>query len=295
MTTPLTVLVTGATGSQGGAVARELLERGHQVRAFSRSADSPAAQELIGLGADVATGSFDDSDSVERAARGADAVFAMATPFEGGMDAEVRQATNVFEAAKAADVDHLVYSSVASADENTGIPHFETKAELERQLAGLGVPYTIVAPAAFMENLTAPWTLPGLQEGTLAVALPPDYRHQHVTLGDLAAFVALVIEDRERFLGRRVEIASDAPSGTEQAAILSDLTGRQITYAEVPLEQLRQFADDDTARMFDWFARVGYSVDLDALHRDHPQVGWQSFEQWARGRDWSILDRTATA
>lgn len=290
MSSALTVLVTGATGNQGGAVARKLLERGHRVRAFTRSGDSPAAVELVRLGAELAIGSFDDRESVERAARDTDSVYAMATPFEAGMEAEVRQGVKLFEAARAAGVEHLVYSSVASADEQTGIPHFETKAELERRLTDLVLPYTIVAPAAFMENLIAPWALPGLQQGLLAVALPPDYRHQHVAVADLAAFVALVLEQRERFLGQRIEIASDAPSGIEQAALLSELSGRAITYVETSLDELRHYpAGEDTALMFEWFQRVGYSVDINALHHDHPDVGWQSFERWARSRDWSVL------
>jgi uncharacterized protein YbjT (DUF2867 family) len=150
---PLVALVIGATGRQGGAVARRLLERGHRVRVFARSADSSAGRELERLGAKVWIGSFDDPDSLWRAARGVDAVFAMSTPLEAGFEAEVRQGSNVLEAAKAAGVGHLVYSSVAGADRGTGIPHFETKAELERQLAGLDLPHTILAPVDFMERL----------------------------------------------------------------------------------------------------------------------------------------------
>ena len=140
-----------------------------------------------------------------------------------------------------------------------------------------------------MENLFAPWTLPGLRQGSLAVALPPDYRHQHVAVADLASFVVLVLEDPESFRGRRVEVASDAPTGAEQAAILSQVSGRDIRYVEVPLEQLRSYGDEDTARMFEWFQQVGYGVDIDALHRDYPQVGWHSFQAWARERDWTVL------
>lgn len=240
----LTVLVTGATGNQGGAVARKLLERGHGVRTLSRSAESPAARELKRLGAEPVSGSFDDRESLERAARGVDAVFAMTTPFEAGMEAEVRQGTNLFEAAKAGGVRHLVYSSVASAGEDTGIPHFETKAELERRLPGLGLPFTIVAPVAFMENLLAPWTLPGLQQGVLAVALPADRPLQQVALTDLASFVTLVLEERERFLGQRVEIASDEVTGARQAELLSELSGREIRYVEQPLEEVRAFSEE---------------------------------------------------
>lgn len=138
MSSSLTVLVTGATGNQGGAVARKLLERGHRVRAFTRSGRSPAAHDLERLGAEIATGNLEDRAALAAAAEGADAVFAMATPFEAGPDAEVRQGANIFAAAEQVGVRHLVYSSVASAREETGIPHFESKAKLERRLAGSG-------------------------------------------------------------------------------------------------------------------------------------------------------------
>jgi uncharacterized protein YbjT (DUF2867 family) len=189
-------------------------------------------------------------------------------------------------------VSHLVYSSVASADRTTGIPHFESKAELERRLASLGLPYTLVAPAAFMENAFAPWTLPGLKQGTLAVALPGSRPLQQLALADLASFVALVVEERERFLGRRIELASDEVTGAEQAEILSRASGREIRYVELPLEQVRSFSED-VALMSEWLDEVGYSVDIEALRHDYPEVGWHTFGGWAASRDWSVLGEVA--
>lgn len=289
MTNSLTILVTGATGQQGGAVARRLLADGHNVRAFSRTDDSPAARDLRALGAEVITGSFDDRDSLERAANGADAIFAMSTPFEGGIATEVRQGRNVFLAAKAADVGHVVYSSVAGANQRTGIPHFDTKADLEHDLQDVGIPYTVVAPVSFMENLFAPWTLPGLRQGTLAVGLPASRPQQQIALVDLASFVALVVQERDRFLGRRVEVAGHELTGAELAAILSAVSGHEISYLEVPLEQVRAYSGDETALMFEWLDAVGYAVDIAALRRDFPEVGWHDFDHWAREQDWSVL------
>lgn len=291
---PRTVLVAGATGNQGGAVARRLLERGHQVRALSRSGDSPAARELERLGAKVWTGSFDDDESLERAARGTDAVFAMSTSDEAGTEAELRQSANVFAAAKAAGVRHLVFSSVASADRETGIPHFESKAELERRLAGLDVPHTVLAPVFFMENAFSPWLLPALTQGMLATALPDSRPLQQLALADLASFVALVVEERERFLGRRIELASDEVTAAEQAEILTQASGREIRYVELPLEQVRSFSED-AALLSEWLDEVGYSVDIEALRRDHPEVGWHTFRAWAASQDWRLLGGEAAA
>jgi hypothetical protein len=116
MNNPSITLVTGATGQQGGAVARLLLAQGHRVRALTRRADSPAANELRGRGAELAVGDFDDHASLERAMSGVDAVYLMATPFGGGIEAEVRQGTMAADVARASGVGHLVYSSVCDAD-----------------------------------------------------------------------------------------------------------------------------------------------------------------------------------
>ncbi|HEX7624464.1 MAG TPA: NmrA family NAD(P)-binding protein, partial [Anaeromyxobacteraceae bacterium] len=161
----ITVLVAGATGKQGGAVARLLLEKGHRVRVLTRRPGAKPAASLLAAGAEVHEGDLEDAASVERAAEGADAFFLMATPFEQGVAAEVRQAERAAAGARSAGVKHLVYSSVAGADRDTGIPHFDSKREVERYVQGLGVPYTIVAPAFFMENLLGPMFLHGLRAG----------------------------------------------------------------------------------------------------------------------------------
>ena len=289
MSNSLSVLVTGATGQQGGALARVLLDKGHQVRAFVRKPNSPEAKELERLGARLAEGNLEEASTIEDAAKGMDAVFIVATPFEAGMEAETRHGIAAAEAAKAAGVGHLVYSSVANADKDTGIPHFESKRKVEEHIEGLGVPYTIVAPVYFMDNLLAPWTLPQLKEGRLPMALPSSRPLQQIALSDIAAFTGVVLENREEFVGRRLDIASDELAGEEMAEVLTRVTGREIHYVELPLEQVRQAMGEDGARMFEWFDQVGYSADIESLRRDHQEVGWHTFEDWAKEQHWSPL------
>jgi uncharacterized protein YbjT (DUF2867 family) len=289
MAEKLSVLVSGATGQQGGALARVLLQKGHNVRAFVRRPDSPEAKDLERLGAELAVGDFDKPSTIEDAARGMDAAFVVATPFEAGTEAETRHGTAAADAAKAAGVEHLVYSSVADADKDTGIPHFDSKREVEKHIEGLGILYTIVAPVYFMDNLLAPWTLPQLKEGRFPMVLPASRPLQQIALSDIVAFTALVLENREEFVGRRVDIASDELSGEEVAKILTRVTGHEIDYIELPLEQVRQAMGEDGARMLKWFDRVGYSADIQALRREHPEVGWHTFEEWTKEQDWSAL------
>src|SRR6516225_7484598 len=178
------VLVTGATGKQGGACVEALLTRGHQVRALTRNSASPAANRLRERGVEITVGDFSDRDSLMRAARGADAVYAMSTPYEQGAEKETAQGITITDAARAARVGHFVYSSVASANRGTGIGHFDGKYTVEKHLQASGVPYTIVAPVFFMENLLQPWTLPSLRQGKLTMALPASRLLQQITVAD---------------------------------------------------------------------------------------------------------------
>ena len=250
MANSLSVLVSGATGQQGGALARVLLDKGHRVRAFVRRPDSPEAKELERLGAELAEGNFEEPSTIEDAAGGMDGVFVVATPFEAGTEAETRHGIAAADAAKAAGVGHLVYSSVANADRDTGIPHFDSKREVEEHIERLGVPYTIVAPVYFMENLLASWTLPQLKEGRLPMALPSSRPLQQIALSDIVTFTRVVLENRAEFAGRRVDIASDELAGEEAAKVLTRVTGHEIHYVELPLEQVRQAMGEDGVRMF---------------------------------------------
>ena len=285
------VLVTGATGNQGGACVDALLSRGHRVRALTRNSDSPAAKRLRDRGVEIAVGDFTDRDSLARAVRGVDAVYAMSTPYEQGAEKEIAQGITVTDAAKAAEVAHFVYSSVASANRVTGVSHFDGKYEVEKHVQASGVPYTIVAPVFFMENLLQPWTLPGLRQGKLAMALPANRSLQQITVADIGAFVATVIDRGDTVFGRRFDIAGDELTGDQAAAILSKVIGREIHYEGFPPDVLRA-QSEDMARMFEWFDSTGYAANIESLRRDFPEVKWHTFEDWARKQDWSVLDQS---
>jgi uncharacterized protein YbjT (DUF2867 family) len=288
MSGKLTVLVTGATGKQGGHLARELLARGHSVRALTRKPESPAAVALAERGVTIVPGNFDDQGSLERAARGVDTVFAMSTPFESGEQTETREGINIVRAASTVGVSHLVYSSVAGADRATGVPHFDSKFEVEKEIRRSSVPFTIVAPVFFMENFLADWLATGIAKGSLSMALPATRRLQQIAVADIAQFTVLVIERRESFLGERIDIASDELTVATAAAAISGVSGRHIEYTALPVDTLRQW-NNDLARMFEWFDRVGYDADVVGLRSLYPEVDWHRFTVWAREQDWSAI------
>ena len=275
------VLVTGATGKQGGAVARALLARGHEVHAVTRNVASANAKALAEQGAKLTAGDFSKPDAIAAAMKDVDSVFAMSTPFEAGEEAEIRQGKALVDAAVQAGVDHFVYTSVAAADRNTGIPHFDSKYEVEQHLAGTKLAWSVVAPVYFMENLLFPNTLQALREGSYASPLPPDRKLQQIAVDDIGKFAAHVIDRRDPFLGKRIDIAGDELTGAEQAKILGEVLGKDIGTFTIPMAQIRSMSED-LALMYEWFIEHGYDGDIEALRGSHPEVEWQRFGDWAR-------------
>ncbi|MGW0414653.1 NmrA/HSCARG family protein [Streptomyces collinus] len=290
----LTVAVTGATGAQGGATARALLAAGHRVRALTRTPDAPAARELRRLGADVRFADFDDPPSLGPALAGADSLFAVTTPFGTDTATEVRQGRALLDAAAAARVRHIVFTSAAHADRGTGIPHYDSKAEIEHHLRATGVPWTVIAPAAFMDNFAGGWSLAGLRERTFAWPMPSGTPLTLVPAVDIGAFAALVLGRPADFTGRRIDIASDALTPAGIAAALSAAAGYAITHQAVPLDHVRRHSHD-LAAMFAYFATTGLDVDVTGLRRAHPEVRWHTFADWAAAQDWPALLAPAPA
>ena len=288
MTMQLTVLVSGATGNQGGAVVQALLESGHKVRALTRNPDSPRARQLAEQGVELIRGNFDDAESLGRALQGIDSFYLMGSPQEVGVEGEAKQGIKLANAAKTANVGHLVYGSVANADLNTGIPHFESKFRVERHITSLGIPFSISAPVYFMDNVIAPWSIEGLKSGRIAQAMPADRSLQQVSVRNIGELVASLINRRESVFGESFDFAGDELSGEESAEILTRITGHEVSYETLPISVVKE-QSDDMAAMFAWFDRLGYNVNMPELHQLFSDVKWQSYPQWVEAQDWRFL------
>lgn len=288
------ILVTGATGQQGGALARLLLQKKHEVYALIRStkSESPKAQNLRNQGAKLVEGDLDKPDSLEQATNGIDSVFLMGTWVEVGTEGEIRRGKMMVDIAKEKKIEHIVYSSVVNADKNTGIPHFESKYKVEQHIKNSGIPYTIIGPTFFMDNLLS-YSLAGLQQGQVALPLSPSRILQQIAVENIAEFSALALERRNSFIGKRIDIASDEITGEQAAKVLSNELGHKIRYEQVPMEQIRQ-ASEDLAVMFEWFERIGTGVDIAALHKQYPEVNWLTFKDWVKSQNWGDLAASST-
>ena len=265
------ILVAGATGHQGGAVVRHLRAKGFAVRALTRHLDSPAARHLSNeTGVEVAHGDFDDKSSLLAALEDVHGVFSVQTPSGSSIEAEVRQGIALIDAAHASEVDHFIYSSVGSADQKTGIPHFESKFQIESHLLRTGMHYTILRPVFFMENWLHMKDM--IDGGVLMLPLKKETILQQVAVDDIANFVSLALEHPGKWKGRAVDLASDE--------LFIDQTAQTFgaTYSEIPWENFEKQVGADMTQMYRWFQDVGYHADITALRLEYPDL--MSVERW---------------
>ena len=279
------ILVTGATGHQGGAVARELLARGHRVRAMTRKPQSEPAKALADLGAEVVAGDFDDEASVAKALSGAWGVFAVQNTWEAGVENEEVQGKRFAKAARKAGVEHFVYTSVGSAHRKTGIPHFENKWRIEETVRGLGFPtHVVLRPVFFMENLLSPWFKPGIDTGKLMIGIKPETPLQMIAVEDIGKYGLWAFENPQKLNGRGIDIAGDARTMPETARIISEAAGRPVEFVQAPIEEVRK-ASADYAEMLEWFDRVGYDADIAGNARESG-IRPTTLPEWAARANW---------
>jgi len=286
MTENENILVTGATGRQGGAVARELLARGYRVSVMTRHPEGEAAQALAELGAQVIRGDLDDPASLIQAVDGMWGVFSVQNTWEAGAEKEEEQGKRFARISQEAGVQHFVYSSVGSADRNTGIPHFENKWRIEETVRSLDFPsYTILRPVFFMENFLSPWFKPNLDEGKLTVGLQPSTVLQMIAVRDIGKYGAWAFDDHEALNGRAIDIASDAHTMPEAARIIGAAAGRELEFVPTPIEDVRKFSED-YAMMLEWFDAVGYDANIGKLSEESG-IQPTTLADWAALVDWS--------
>lgn len=278
-----TYAVVGATGQQGGAVVRSLLSRQVRVRGLTRSVDSDAARALVELGAEVVAADTAEQASLRTAFADVDAVFAMTTMAEDGPAGEIRMGKRIGDAARAAGVPRIVYSSVGGAERQTGIPHFESKYRVEQHLATLGLPVVVIRPTFFMENLLT--TGPAGEDGEVVVRLPfpAGVPLQMVAVTDIGELAATALLDPDAVPGGAVEIAGDELTGEQVAAAFGDRVGLPARYEGLPTEVLGD--DADMVAMFNWFVtRPAYQADFALTRRLAPEV--HDFPAWLETIGW---------
>ncbi|MGI8741141.1 MAG: NmrA/HSCARG family protein [Bryobacteraceae bacterium] len=275
------ILITGATGQQGGAVARHLTGKGWDLRALVRHPKSPAALALSASGVELVSGDFSESDPLNAALINVYGVFSVQPVMAGKADEEVRYGKRLAKAAQQAGVKHFIYSSVYGARNAEQVPHFASKALIEDYVRTLELPATILQPAGFMENLL-PKVRDGIAKGRLITPAAVDVRQPLIAVDDIGAFAAKAFAAPDQYIGRAIPLVGDVASVREQAAVLSRVLGRPIKPGQLPSFLTRLFLGRDLYAMFRWINQYGDTLpfDRDELQRIHPEL--MSFETWTR-------------
>jgi uncharacterized protein YbjT (DUF2867 family) len=261
-----------------------LKQPGFAVRALSRDTAKPIARALAKAGAELFQGDLDDPASIRRAVEGVWGVFSVQNFMDTGYEGEIRQGKALADAAKAAGVQHFVYSSVVSAERQTGLPHFESKWQIEQHVAHSGLSYTILRPAFFMQNWYNYLREPILN-GTLPLPLDPQTRLQQISTEDIGAIAARAFQHPAKWSGRTIELAGEELTLQRVVETLTRVLGHNVKYVQVPWERFQQSAGEEMTKMYRWFEDVGYHVDIASLRKEFPKL--ETLEQVLRRQDWA--------
>lgn len=276
------VVVAGATGRQGGAVARALLADGWRVRALTRDAGSAKARELAAIGADVVQADMADPASLGRAFAGAHGVYSVQNPMISGLEAEVRQGRNVGDAASRAGVRHLVYGSAGIGERGTGVGSWESKLDVEDHLRELGLPVTVLRPTAFMEVMTDRAFYPAAGAWHVWPKIAGgSFRAAWLSCRDLGIIAARVFAAGDRYVGRQLLLAADLRTLDDCRRAHAEVFGRKPKRLPMPVWLFRRFTPD-TVQMWRWLAEHGIDADPAVTRAIHPEA--LDVEGWLRLR-----------
>lgn len=289
------ILVYGANSAQGTPVVKRLLKEGYSVRVFVRNRDT--AESLFSESVEIATGTLEDQESLKRANEGIDRVF-LVLPLEYRFDVAISQGYNAIDAARDAGVKLLVFNtSTFIPNQTTDATAFEIKRNVEQYLHGSGVPYIILRPPVYMDNLTAPWAMSGIvHQSVIAYPLPPNIKVSWISLNDAAAFAIAALK-RPELVGSTFDIGGpEAVNGQEIAERFTKILNRPFIYQQIPIDGFEQGLNQafgeptgtEIAKIYRW--REAHpedgAIDVDTvLHK--LRVNLTTFEQWIQDVKWT--------
>ena len=262
------ILVSGATGTQGGAVARELVQRGYHVRGLTRNANSETSLSLQALGIEMMQGDFDDPTSLDKALEGAYGAFSVQQHRGIGIDGEIRQGKAFADAAKRSHIQHFIYTSAAKAPLRTGVPQFESKIVIEDYIKSLNIPYTVVRPATFMSTVET-WRTDA-QGGEFSGPQAPEFERVFVAPSDIGRFVAEAFDNPSQWLGQSLSIASDRATYKNIADAISHIMNKPVVYRQTPWEEFAASATPMALTATIWYRDNIDPINVTALREKFP-------------------------
>jgi len=273
------VLVTGGTGSQGGATVTHLLAANKvRVRVLTRNIESPKAMSLAARGVELIKGDFDDVASLKKALTGVSAAFSVQQwQQKGGPAKEEQDGKRFADAVKAAGSPHLVYSSAEGVERNSGLDHYESKWAIEQYIHALNLPVTILRPVGFMDTFGLPPMQRGMALGMFRAAFGATLPVQFVATYDIGWFAARALEDPESYVGRVIPLAGDELSISDIINTFATVTGKKPWVAPIP-KLMTKMVPKEFGDMFTWIREKGFKAKIADVRKEYPQMltfaGW---------------------
>lgn len=278
-----TIFVTGATGNQGGAVARNLLLNNFKVKCLTRHPNSVHAHRLKKLDATIVKGDLDNPNTFIDHLKNVDGIFSVQT-FVHGIEKEIQQGTLLADLAKVNNIKHFLYSSVAGADLHTGIPHLDSKLKIENHLKSTGIPYTILRPASLFENFLIPQVKSRLLRGKLVTPAHKDVIQQFIAADDIGKMSTAIFTDPDKHSGKTIMLAAEEMNFIQAAAIFSEVLGKEIKYQQLPMFVTRLAMGKNLYKMFKWLNEhdAVFIKDFTTYKKNNP--GFISLREWIATR-----------
>lgn len=274
-----TFFVTGANGNQGSATARNLAENGYRVLALVRDPASSKVEQLKHPGIEMVKGDLNDSSTYRNYLKNIDGAFALFT-FIHGVKRETQQGTSFIDAAKEMNVPFVLYTSVIGADSDSGIPHWESKNQIEKYLKSSGIPYTIIRPASFYQNFLIPDVRKRIVKGKLVTPVRKDKVQQFIATEDVGRICAHILMNKEKFAGRTITVGADEMDMQTAAQTFSEALGKPVSYSQLPGLLTRIFLGSHLHTMFRYVNSndVCFVKNMQGLKNEFPFL--TSMKEW---------------
>ncbi len=303
------VLLIGVTGGTGGNVVKGFLEQGvTNLRAITRKIDlnRPSLSKLNNAGVELVEANLDDVNSLISAFTGVTSVYCHATSGDSSKadPLEVERAKQVAQAAKQANIQHLVYNSAGGADRNSGIPHIEQKYKVEqifkaanlpttmlRACLSANLPTTMLRACLFMEEFWKKYTRPSILKGTFPFSIQSNKPLHLITTKDMGRVAAYVIQHPSQYIGREIELAGDMLTPKQMAEAFSQAQGIKVTHKETPAWIFLLLWQKELFDLIQWYRHKGYQADVQHLRTEFPGL-LTTFNEFLQETNWANPELT---
>jgi len=273
MTNTKIIFVTGGTGNQGGAVARNLSQQGFTVKVLTRNTNSVNSVNLKKLNIELIKGDLNNTDTYREHLKNVDRIFSVQT-FQNGVDKEIKQWTTLATLGKEVGVKHFLYSSVFGANLNTGVPHMESKHKIENYIKQTRLPFTIIRPTSLYENFLIPQVKNNILKGKLVQPIDSHTIQQYIAAEDIGKAAVKIFLNSNEYLGKTIPLAAEQLSTQEVADTFSNMLNIKIEYQKLPALITRLFLGRGLYKMFKWMNEKSSFTqeDIDSTRKEFPNL-----------------------